>query len=88
LAQKIKKERANLSYTLAKLGSSPTERSRFQRAVPAAAVKLEDYDIEEESSSWSRRCAKSTRSPPALGSSLIAAMADPTNLHAIDDIKF
>src|SRR5207237_4978562 len=55
------------------------------------AVKLEDYDIEEEVIKLVAKdvCDKHRVIPVSRsGSALIVAMADTTNLHAIDDIKF
>ena len=84
----------NLGYTLAKLGYiSDGEITNFlspQYRVPA--VNLDEYEIDAEvlklvSQRASARSTRSSRSR-APGSSLIVAMADPTNLHAIDDIKF
>jgi len=83
----------NLSYTLAKLGyisdGEITDFLSAQYRLPA--VKLEDYDIEEEVIKLVAKdvCEKHRVIPVSRsGSSLIVAMADPTNLHAIDDIKF
>jgi type IV pilus assembly protein PilB len=83
----------NLSYTLAKLGyisdGEITDFLSAQYRLPA--VKLEDYDIEEEVIKLVAKdvCEKHRVIPVSRsGSSLIIAMADPTNLHAIDDIKF
>jgi type IV pilus assembly protein PilB len=84
----------NLTYALAKLGyisdrrRSPTSsrRSTASRPSTSTAVELDP----ELGKLVTRRCARSTRSCPIsrAGSSLIVAMSDPTNLHAIDDIKF
>jgi type IV pilus assembly protein PilB len=83
----------NLSYTLAKLGyisdGEITDFLSAQYRLPA--VNLEDYDIEEEVIKLVAKdvCEKHRVIPVSRsGSSLIVAMADPTNLHAIDDIKF
>ena len=83
----------NLSYTLAKLGyisdGEITDFLSAQYRLPA--VKLEDYDIEEDVIKLVAKdvCEKHRVIPVSRsGSSLIVAMADPTNLHAIDDIKF
>src|SRR6476620_11652940 len=83
----------NLSYTLAKLGyisdGEITDFLSAQYRLPA--VKLEDYDIEEEVIKLVAKdvCEKHRVIPVSRsGSSRIVAMADPTNLHAIDDIKF
>ncbi len=83
----------NLSYTLAKLGyisdGEITDFLSAQYRLPA--VNLDDYDIEEDVIKLVARdvCEKHRVIPVSRsGSSLIIAMADPTNLHAIDDIKF
>src|SRR5215510_7959466 len=83
----------NLSYTLAKLGyisdGEITDFLSAQYRLPA--VKLEEYDIEEDVIKLVAKdvCEKHRVIPVSrAGSSLIVAMADPTNLHAIDDIKF
>ncbi len=83
----------NLGYTLAKLGYiSDQEITSFlstQYRLPA--VSLDEYEIEPEVIKLVGRdvCEKHRILPVSRsGSSLIVAMADPTNLHAIDDIKF
>jgi type IV pilus assembly protein PilB len=83
----------NLGATLAKLGYiSDGEITNFlssQYRVPA--VNLEEYEIDPEVIKLVSRdvCDKHKIIPVSrAGSSLIMAMADPTNLHAIDDIKF
>ena len=83
----------NLGYTLAKLGYiSDHEITSFlstQYRLPA--VTLDDYEVEAEVIKLVSRevCEKHKIIPVSRsGSSLIVAMADPTNLHAIDDIKF
>jgi type IV pilus assembly protein PilB len=83
----------NLGATLAKLGYiSDGEITNFlsvQYRVPA--VNLEEYEIDAEVLKLVSRdvCEKHRIIPVSrAGSSLIMAMADPTNLHAIDDIKF
>ena len=88
-----RKSGQNLGYTLAKLGYiSDGEITNFlsaQYRVPA--VNLEDYDLDQavlklvsKEVCDKHRCVPLSRS----GNALIVAMADPTNLHAIDDIKF
>ncbi len=83
----------NLGYTLAKLGYiSDGEITNFlsaQYRVPA--VNLEDYELDpnvlklvSKEVCDKHKCVPLSRS----GNALIVAMADPTNLHAIDDIKF
>jgi len=83
----------NLGATLAKLGYiSDGEITNFlsaQYRVPA--VNLDEYEIDQDVLKLVSRevCDKHKIIPVSrAGSSLIMAMADPTNLHAIDDIKF
>jgi type IV pilus assembly protein PilB len=83
----------NLGYTLAKLGYiSDTEITSFlsqQYRVPT--VNLEEYEIDADILKLVSRdqCEKHKVVPVSrAGSSLIVAMADPTNLNAIDDLKF
>ena len=83
----------NLGYTLARLGYiSDTEITSFlsqQYRVPT--VNLEEYEIEADILKLVNReqCEKHRVIPISrAGSSLVVAMADPTNLNAIDDLKF
>jgi type IV pilus assembly protein PilB len=83
----------NLSYTLAKLGFiSDGEITDFlsnQYRLPA--INLGEYEIETDVVKLVSKevCDKHRIIPVSRsGSSLIVAMADPANLHAIDDIKF
>src|SRR5215469_6735941 len=83
----------NLGYTLAKLGFvNDDEITSFlsqQYRVPT--VNLEEYEIDADILKLVSReqCEKHRVIPVSrAGSSLIVAMADPTNLHAIDDLKF
>lgn len=83
----------NLSHTLAKLGYiSDAEITDFlssQYRLPA--INLDEYEIEAEVIRLVSRdvCDRHRIIPISkTGSSLVVAMADPTNLHAIDDIKF
>ncbi len=83
----------NLGYTLAKLGYiSDGEITNFlstQYRLPA--INLDEYEIEAEVAKLVARdvCEKHKIVPVSRsGASLIVAMSDPTNLHAIDDIKF
>jgi type IV pilus assembly protein PilB len=83
----------NLGYTLARLGFiSDQEITNFlsqQYRVPT--INLEEYEIDAEILKLVSReqCDKHRVIPVSrAGSSLIVAMADPTNLHAIDDLKF
>jgi type IV pilus assembly protein PilB len=91
--QDQQKAGTNLSFTLAKLGYiSDTEITDFlsnQYRLPA--INLSEYEVEPEVIKLVSRevCEKHKILPVSRsGSSLIVAMADPTNLHAIDDIKF
>ncbi|MGE0322734.1 MAG: type IV-A pilus assembly ATPase PilB [Polyangiaceae bacterium] len=88
-----KKSGSNLGYTLARLGYiSDGEITNFlstQYRLPA--INLDDYEIEADVIKLvGRDVAEKHKIIPVSrsGSSLIVAMADPTNLHAIDDIKF
>ncbi len=83
----------NLSYTLAKLGYiSDNEITNFlstQYRLPA--INLDEYEIDAEVIKLVGQdvCERHKIIPVSRsGSSLIVAMADPTNLNAIDDIKF
>jgi type IV pilus assembly protein PilB len=83
----------NLGATLAKLGYiSDGEITNFlsaQYRVPA--VNLDEYEMEPELVKLVSRevCEKHKIVPLSRsGAALVVAMADPTNLHAIDDIKF
>ncbi len=83
----------NLGFTLAKLGFvSDGEITNFlssQYRLPK--LNLDECDIEPDLIKLVSRdvCEKHALIPVSRsGSSLIVAMADPTNLHAIDDLKF
>ncbi len=83
----------NLGYALAKLGYiSDGEITSFlstQYRLPA--INLDEYEIDPEVTKLVSRdvCQKHKIIPISrTGSALVVAMADPTNLHAIDDIKF
>jgi type IV pilus assembly protein PilB len=87
------KEGGTLGLALAKQGVlSEEELTKFlsqQYKVPA--VDLSEYDIDDEVVKLIEKAValKHTVLPIArVGSSLILAMMDPSNLHAIDDIKF
>ncbi len=88
-----KKSGHNLGYALAKLGYvNDEEITNFlsnQYRLPA--VNLDEYEIDQDVIKIVSRdvCEKHGIVPVSRsGSSLIVAMSDPTNLHAIDDIKF
>ncbi|PKN32826.1 MAG: type II secretion system protein GspE, partial [Deltaproteobacteria bacterium HGW-Deltaproteobacteria-20] len=83
----------NLGYALAKLGYvSDREMTNFlsaQYRVPA--VNLDEYEVDPEVLKLvPQDVAEKHKILPLsrAGASLIVAMSDPTNLHAIDDIKF
>jgi type IV pilus assembly protein PilB len=83
----------NLGYTLSKLGyiadDDITNFLSTQYRLPA--IDLDNYEVDGEVIRLVSRevCEKHKILPVSRsGSSLIVAMADPTNLHAIDDIKF
>ncbi len=88
-----KKTGQNLGYALARLGYvNDEEITNFlsnQYRLPA--VNLDEYEIDPEVLKIVSKevCFKHGIVPVSRsGSSLIVAMSDPTNLHAIDDIKF
>src|SRR6187455_732941 len=88
-----KRSGSNLGYTLAKLGYiSDGEITNFlssQYRLPA--INLDEYEIDVEVVKLVTKevCEKHRIIPVSRsGSSLIVAMSDPTNLNAIDDIKF
>ncbi len=88
-----KRQGGNLGYTLAKLGYiSDGEITNFLSAqYRLPAINLDEYEIDSDIIKLVGRdvCEKHKIIPVSRsGSSLIVAMADPTNLHAIDDIKF
>jgi len=83
----------NLGYTLAKLGYiSDNEITNFlsqQYRVPT--VNLDEYEVDADILKLVAReqCEKHRVIPLSrAGSNLVVAMADPTNLNAIDDLKF
>ena len=88
-----KKNNTTLSYSLAKMGFiSDKEITDFlSNKYHVQSVDLSEYDIDAdvvklvpEEVAERHRIIPISRS----GSSLIVAMSDPSNLHAIDDIKF
>src|SRR5262245_20505136 len=88
-----RKTGANLGYALAKLGYvSDGEITSFlsaQYRVPA--VNIEEYEIDPEITKLVSKdvCERHKIIPlTRSGTALVVAMSDPTNLHAIDDIKF
>jgi type IV pilus assembly protein PilB len=88
-----RKSGQNLGYTLSKLGyiSDDDITSFLSSQYRLPAIDLDSYDVDAEVIRMVSRevCEKHKILPVSRsGSSLIVAMADPTNLHAIDDIKF
>src|SRR5262249_16377208 len=88
-----RKNGTNLGFALAKLGFiSDGEITNFlstQYRVPA--VNLDEIELEPEITKLLTKevCDKHKIIPLSrTGTTLVVAMADPTNLHAIDDIKF
>ena len=87
------KNNITLGYALAKMGAISDEEitSFLSQKYHVQSVNLAEYDIDPEVVKLvSRDVAERHRVIPIsrAGSSLIVAMADPSNLHAIDDIKF
>jgi len=83
----------NLGFTLAKLGyiSDGEITSFLASQYRLEAINLDEYEIDQEVLKLVSRevCEKHRIIPISKsGSSLIVAMSDPTNLNAIDDIKF
>jgi len=83
----------NLGYTLAKLGYISDEEitSFLSSQYRLPAIDLDEFEVDAEVIKLVNRevCEKHKILPVSRsGSALIVAMADPTNLHAIDDIKF
>ncbi len=83
----------NLGYTLSKLGyiSDGDITSFLSTQYRLPAIDLDQYEVDAEVIRLVSRevCEKHKILPVSRsGSALIVAMADPTNLHAIDDIKF
>jgi type IV pilus assembly protein PilB len=93
-AQELQKASGdNLGRSLAKLGyvsdKEVTEFIASQYNVPA--LELDQYEIENEIIELiPREVAERHKIIPVsrAGTSLVVAMMDPTNLHAIDDVKF
>jgi len=93
-AQELQKANGeNLGKNLAKLGyvsdQEVTEFIASQYNVPA--INLDEYEVEQEIVNLiPREVAEKHKIMPVsrAGTSLVVAMMDPTNLHAIDDIKF
>jgi type IV pilus assembly protein PilB len=87
------KSGASLGYALAKMGFiSDQEITEFlSQQYRVQAIDLSEYEIDREVIKLisNEVCLRHKIIPVSrAGSSLIVAMADPSNLHAIDDIKF
>lgn len=88
-----KKTGQNLGYALARLGYVDDEEitNFLSNQYRLPAVNLDEYEIDAEVIKMVSKevCEKHGIVPVSRsGSALIVAMSDPTNLHAIDDIKF
>jgi type IV pilus assembly protein PilB len=88
-----KRSGKNLGFALAKLGYiSDAEITDFlANQYRIRSVNLDEYEVDREVLKLVPKevCEKHKLLPlTRAGSSLIVAMADPTNLHALDDIKF
>jgi type IV pilus assembly protein PilB len=87
-----KKSGQNLGYTLAKLGYvSDNEITNFlsqQYRVPAIDLNLVEFEMDVVKLVPKEVCERYRVLPVSrAGNALIVAMADPTNLHATDDIR-
>ena len=83
----------NLGYTLSKLGYVSDEEitSFLSQQYRVPTVNLEEYEIDAEILKLVPKepCERHKVIPVSrTGNALIVAMADPTNLNAIDDLKF
>jgi type IV pilus assembly protein PilB len=88
-----KRTSTSLSYQLARMGFvSDQEITDFlSQQYRVASINLDEYEIEDEVKKLITQevCDRHKIVPVSrTGSTLIVAMADPSNLHAIDDIKF
>jgi type IV pilus assembly protein PilB len=88
-----RKEGTSLGYALAKMGfiSDDQITDFLSQQYKVQAVDLKEYEIDPEVLKLisQEMCERHKIIPVSrAGSSLIVAMADPSNLHAIDDIKF
>ena len=86
-------EGVSLGYALAKMGYiSDQEITEFlSQQYRVQAIDLSEYEIDQDVLKLITQevCQRHKIIPVSrAGSSLIVAMADPSNLHAIDDIKF
>ncbi|HKU39744.1 MAG TPA: type IV-A pilus assembly ATPase PilB [Polyangiales bacterium] len=88
-----RKEGTSLGYALAKMGfiSDDQITDFLSQQYKVQAVDLREYEIDPEVLKLisQEMCERHKIIPVSrAGSALIVAMADPSNLHAIDDIKF
>ncbi len=88
-----KKANTTLSYALAKMGViSDREITDFlSKQYRVETINLDEFDIDEDVVKLVPKdvCQRHGLIPVSrAGSSLIVAMSDPSNLHAVDDIKF
>jgi len=88
-----KKSNTTLGYALAKMGViSDREVTDFlSQQYRVETINLDEFDIDEEVIKLVPKdvCVRHGLIPVSrAGSSLIVAMSDPSNLHAVDDIKF
>jgi type IV pilus assembly protein PilB len=88
-----KKTNTTLSYALARMGViSDREITDFlSQQYRVETINLEEFDIDEDVVKLVPKdvCQRHGLIPVSrAGSSLIVAMSDPSNLHAVDDIKF
>jgi type IV pilus assembly protein PilB len=88
-----RKEGTSLGYALAKMGFISDEQITdfLSQQYRVQAVDLKEYEIDPEVIKLisQEMCERHKILPVSrAGSALIVAMADPSNLHAIDDIKF
>lgn len=88
-----RKEGTSLGYALTKMGfvSDDQITDFLSQQYRVQAIDLREYEIDSEVLGLISQdvCLRHKIIPVSrAGSSLIVAMADPSNLHAIDDIKF
>jgi type IV pilus assembly protein PilB len=88
-----RKTNTTLGYALARMGIiSDTEITNFlSQQYRVETINLEEFDIDEDVIKLVPKdvCQRHGLIPVSrAGSSLIVAMSDPSNLHAIDDVKF
>jgi type IV pilus assembly protein PilB len=88
-----KKSNTTLSYALAKMGiiSDHDITDFLSQQYRVETINLAEFDIDEDVVKLVPKdvCQRHGLIPVSrAGSSLIVAMSDPSNLHAVDDIKF